>query len=180
MEKLSKKVRRKGYLKIIFAILVGLIVMYCLNCNEDIELAGKITCTILWSIVFVIYLISGIQNIKNCDKNIKEYIQKSDYSKQQLDTEFNNSKSFSNLYVGDTHVFAIGSDAPYIIPIRDIQRIYYKHLGANPAKGRKGYYYLYLKGEKINNNIKVYFIYKTDLKKAMDYLLKIKNKIKLE
>lgn len=180
MKELSKRVRRKGIIKIFFSLLVEILVIFGITNQSDIEGFSIIVCSILWSIVCIVYFIGGIRNIINSNKNIEEYIQKSNFSKQQLDTEFINSKKFSNLYVGTTHVFAISSDAPYIIPIKDIQTMFYKHLGSNPAKGRMGYYYLYLKGEKISDDIKIYYIFKEDVKDTMDYLLQINNNIVVE
>ena len=177
MEKLTGKMKSKGIFKIFFSVLAEMLLIFVVTNSSDVEEFGIIFCTILWSIVCIIYFISGIQNIKNSSKNIDEYIQKSNYTKQQLDAEFNNSKNFSNLYIGTTHVFVVSSNGPYVVPINDIQTMYYRHLGSNPAKGRPGYYYLYLKGENIGGDIKIYYISKKSVQEAMDYLMKVNDKI---
>ena len=180
MEKLIGKVRRKGILKIFFSVLAEILIIFVATNSSDIEEFGIIFCTVLWSIVCIIYFISGIQNIKNSSKNINEYIQKSNYTRQQLDSEFYNAKSFSNLYIGITHAFLLSSDGPHVVPINDIQTMYYRHLGYNPAKGRAGYYYLYLKGEKISDNIKIYYISEKSVQEVMDYLIQVNDKILVE
>ena len=180
MGKLTGKIRTKGILKIFFSVLAEILLIFVVTNSSDVEEFGIIFCTILWSIVCIIYFISGIRNIKNSSKNINEYIQKSNYTRQQLDAEFNNSKSFSNLYIGTTHVFVVSSDGPHVVPINDIQTMYYRHLGSNPAKGRPGYYYLYLKGENISGNIKIYYISKKSVQEAIEYLVQVNDKILVE
>lgn len=178
MKKLIKKLRNKGLLKIILSCLFEILVVYVILSTDDVETFGKIVCLVLWSIACLVYFISGIINIKNYKSNINKYINIPNY--EELNKEYNNSKKFSELYVGDNHVFVISSNDFYVLNIEDIESMYYLHLGYNYLKGRQGYYYLYLKGEKIKETIKIYFISKQNVKDAMDYLKSKNNNIIIE
>ena len=175
MKELIKKLRNKGLLKVVLSCLFEILVIYVILSSDDVELFGKIVCLVLWSIACLVYFFSGIINIKNYKNNINKYINLPNY--EELDKEYNNSKKFSGLYVGDNYVFVISSNDFYILNLEDIESMSYLHLGYNYLKARPGYYYLYLKGKKIKETIKIYFTSKHHVKIAMDYLKSKNNNI---
>lgn len=175
MKALIKKLRNKGLLKIVLSCLFEILVVYVILSTDDVEMFGKIVCLVLWSIVCLVYFISGLINIKNYKININNYTNIPNY--EELDKEYDNSKKFSDLYIGDKHVFVISSNDFYILKLDDIDSMHYLHLGYNYLKGRPGYYYLYLKGKDIEKNVKIYFISKQNVKDAMDYLKSKNNNI---
>ena len=175
MKELIKKLRNKGLLKVVLSCLFEILVVYVILSADDVESLGKTICLVLWSLACLIYFISGLINIKNYKININKYINLPNY--EELDKEYNNSKKFSSLYVGDNHVFVISSNDFYILKLEDIQSMFYLHLGYNYLKARPGYYYLYLKVKNIEKNIKIYFTSKPKIKEAMDYLKSKNNNI---
>ena len=178
MKALIKKLRNKGLLKIILSCLFEILVVYVILSTDDVEMFGKIVCLVLWSIACLVYFISGLINIKNYKININNYTNIPNY--EELDKEYNNSKKFSSLYIGDNHVFVISSNDFYILKLEDIESMLYLHLGYNYLKARPGYYYLYLKGKNIEKTVKIYFISKQSVKDAMDYLKSKNNNIIIE
>lgn len=178
MKALIKKLRNKGLLKIILSCVFEILVVYVILSADDVESFGKTVCLVLWSLACLIYFISGLINIKNYKININKYIKLPNY--KELESEYNNSKKFSGLYVGDNYVFVISSNDFYILKLEDIESMLYLHLGYNYLKARPGYYYLYLKGQNIEKTIKIYFISKQHVKDAMDYLKSKNNNIIIE
>ena len=175
MKDLIIKLRNKGLLKIVLSCLFEILVVYVILSADDVESFGKTVCLVLWSLACLIYFISGLINIKNYKININKYTNIPNY--EELESEYNKSKKFSSLYVGDSHVFVISSNDFYILKLDDIESMLYLHLGYNYLKARPGYYYLYLKGKKIEKNVKIYFTSKTKVKEAMDYLKSKNNNI---
>jgi len=175
MKDLIKKLRNKGLLKIILASLFEILIVCVILSTDDVELVGKIVCLVLWSILCLVYFVSGIINIKNYKINVYQYTNIPNY--KELDNEYNKSKKFSGLYVGDEHVFVISSNNFYVLNLKNIESMHYLHLGYNYLKGRPGYYYLYLKEDKKEETIKIYFVSKQNLKDAMDYLKSKNNNI---
>ena len=79
-------------------------------------------------------------------------------------------------------MFADASDGFYIIPYGKIEEVYVRHEGANPAKGRSGYYYLYIKCGEIggfDERIKVYYMIESDAYDALSCLERNLDKFKL-
>lgn len=177
MNKIIRKMYFRAFLKIIFSILAAALIIYMIIVEND-DIVVSIVVGGLWSIVVIVYFISGIIMLKNGTKQLSNYIKKTGYTKKELNDEYEKSKKFGSLYIGDKHTFLVSSNGFYIVPIDDIEKVDYLHLGENKLKGRPGYYYLYLKGEKIEDNIKIYFVSKSNLTEAMNYLVSKNNKIK--
>ena len=177
MNKIIGKMYLRALLKIVFSILLAVLVIYMLIIEND-DIVISIVVGGLWFIVVIIYFISGIIMFKNGTSQLNYYIEKTGYTKKELNDEYKKSKKFGSLYIGNNHTFLVSSTGFYIVPINDIETINYLHLGENKFKGRPGHYYLYIKGEKIEDNIKIYFASKSNLNEAMTYLISKNTNIK--
>ena len=61
-----------------------------------------------------------------------------------------------------------------IIPFEQIEKVFVRHEGANPAKGRSGYYYLYIGCGEIggwDGMIKIYFLSEESANEAKELLM---------
>lgn len=175
MKKLIEKSRNKGLLKIILSSLFEIFLIFMIYNVEEMSTFGSVVCFILWTIVALIYFIGGMNHIQNYKNNVNKYIKAPNY--EELEEECKKAKKISSLYIGDKHVFVFTTTGFYILNISDIETMYYLHLGANPVKARPGYYYLFLKGEKIKEKIKIYFVSKNKVIEVMNYLKNINNNI---
>ena len=59
-----------------------------------------------------------------------------------------------------------------VIPINSITNLEIAHLGANPAKFRNGYYYLYIYSNIFNEKINIYSIHDLNFKKVIEEIKK--------
>jgi len=94
----------------------------------------------------------------------------SSYNIERLDEEYDAAQPFGRIHVGNVHVFANASNQFYVLPLRDIERVWVENHGANPLKCRKGYYYLYIQA-KGDEKIKVYYALKNSAYAARDYII---------
>lgn len=171
MKKEIRKMYLWAVLKILFALgLTAVVVFVMIESGSDIGTAGVVVCSVLWGIVAIVYLYKGIRTVIRGAKQAKEYMQNSGYSEMQLEEEFARSSAFGRVHVGDTHVFVNGSDQFYIIPLVTINDVYVLNHGANRAKGREGYYYLYIKADGITRWVKAYYMSKKRANEAMEYI----------
>ena len=179
MKKIIKKMYFRASIKVIFSILITILVIY-ITMQENMNTFTMIVIITLWAIIALIYCANGIKTLTNGTKYIKEYIKNSNYTINELNNEFEECTKFGTIYIGSNHTFTISSNGIHIFLITDIEKISYEHLGQNLAKGRTGYYYLYIKGKNIEDNIKIYFASKNNLTKAINYLIDKNNKIEIK
>lgn len=162
MRKEIRKMYLYAVMKIVGSILGFALILYV--CISYDDLVAGITCGILFGIAALIYFLSGFFTIKNGERHIREYINRSDYSKSQLDRECDAAQSYGRAHVGNVHLFANASNGFYVIPFHEIEEVWVEHHGENPAKGRVGYYYLYVKTQ--NHRIKMYYVSRTGAEEA--------------
>lgn len=159
----------KAVLKIIIPIALMALIIYMFS-REDFETYIVVTVGGLWGIAALIYIVSGILTLKNGPKQAMKYIKNYPGGSDALDAEFEAAEKFGWLRIGHTHAFADASDGFYIIPFEKIENAHVRHEGANPAKGRSGYYYLYIECGEIgglDERIKVYYISESEAKDAL-------------
>lgn len=168
-----KKEIRKMYLwavaKVLLVILAAIVLIICFR-HEELEMAAIICLSLLWGIVFLTYLISGIRTIATGAGQAREYMANSPYNMERLDEEYERARDFGRIHVGDIHVFANASDQFYVLPLRDIERVWVENHGANPLKCRKGYYYLYIQTKDVEK-IKVYYAFENSAYAARDCII---------
>lgn len=170
MKREIRKMYLRAMAKILGSIIFGvLFVVMCVK-TEELETVAIVVCGVLWGIAILIYTLSGIITIKHGTAQVKEYLKTASYSERQLETEYDNSKVFGSLHIGDMHIFANASDGFYVIPLDKIEKVWKKHLGENTVKGRPGYYYLYIKAYDMKDYISVYYIKKQNVLEAMECL----------
>ena len=163
------KMKFKAVLKIVIPIALMALIIF-MFVKEDLETYIAVIVGGLWGIAALIYIISGILTLKNGPKQAMQYIKKYPGGDVALTEEFEVSEKFGWLNIGPKHVFADASDGFYIIPYEKIEDIYVRHEGANPAKGRSGYYYLYIKCGEIggfDERVKVYYMLKSEAQDAL-------------
>lgn len=172
MKQQIRKMYAMAIMKILFsmlwAILVAVVMIYSYN---DISTEGIVICSILWGIFALVYLISGILTIKNGAKQVNAYMATA-YPESLLEEEYSLSQSFGRIHIGTKHIFAYASNGFYVFPLQAIEQIRYQRHGYNPAKFRSGYYYLYIKFENREREIKVYFSNKKRINELTTYLAK--------
>lgn len=163
--------RFKAILKIIIPI--GLLAAFFPTLLEfdTVEMVG-ILCTM--GLLVPIYVISGILTLKNGGKQIKEYIQSYPGGEDALAQEYENGEKISGANIGQKHLFANASDGFFVVPFEKITKVFVRNEGANSAKGRPGYYYLYVECGKIGGSderIKIYYISQSSAYEARDLLM---------
>lgn len=181
MKKQFSKMRFKAILKIIIPILFIALLVFLIR-EEDLETIEIVVVCGLWGIAALIYIISGILTLKNGPKQAMKYIKNYPGGSDALDEEFDAAEKFGWLRVGHSHAFADASDGFYIIPFEKIKNAYVRNEGANPAKGRSGYYYLYIETDGIggwDEKIKVYYISRSEANDALSCLEGNLDKFKL-
>lgn len=148
----------KAILKIVIPI--GIAVVLIPELLKE-ELAAIITIFCTMGLAGLIYVISGILTLKNGAKQARKYIHSYPGGMNALNEEYENAEEFSDARIGQSHLFANASDGFYIVPFEKIEEVFVRHEGANPVKGRPGYYYLYIKMDGIggiDNMIKIYYL----------------------
>lgn len=148
----------KAVLKIIIPIGLAVAVMPTLL---EMELVAIIAICCTMGLAGLIYVISGILTIKNGAGQASRYIREYAGGRKSLDEEYEAAKEFGAVKIGKNHLFANASDGFYIVPLAKIEKVFVRHEGANPLKGRPGYYYLYIGCDGIgglDNMIKVYYV----------------------
>lgn len=164
-----RKMQVWGIVKILFALLLAAAVIIVLVVQKDeLETAAIVTVSICWGIVVVIYMIAGIMNIKNAGNQAKEYIRTYPYGEEALEGEFKMAANHGRLRLGGIHAFAVAADDFHIIPYVQMEDVYLKNHGRNPAKLRKGYYYLYIKIKGQDRPVKIYYMFERDGNLAYD------------
>ncbi len=161
----------KAILKIIIPIGIAIPVVPMLF-EDDLAVAIGMCCTM--GLLVPIYVISGILTLKNGAIEAREYIKKYPGGMDALDEEYISAEKYSTARIGQKHLFANASDGFYILPFEQIDKVFVRHEGANPAKGRSGYYYLYIGCGEIggwDGMIKVYFLDKSSANEAMELLI---------
>ncbi len=164
--------RFKAILKIVIPIGIAIAVLPMLIEEDDLAMTITICCTM--GLAGLIYVISGILTLKNGPKQASKYIRNYPGGSDALDEEFENAEKFSGARIGRKHLFVNASDGFYIIPFEEINKVFVRHEGANPAKGRTGYYYLYVACGEIggfDGMIKVYYLSKSEANEAMEVLM---------
>ena len=172
MRKQFLQMKIKAILKIIIpAALMALIVYMFIR--EDLETYIAVIVGGLWGIAALIYIVSGILTLKNGPKQAMKYIKNYPGGSEVLDQEFEAAEKFGWLKIGSLHIFADASDGFYIIPYEKVEDVYVRHEGYNPAKGRSGYYYLYIKCGEIggfDEKVKVYYMLEGEAYDALSCL----------
>lgn len=161
----------KAILKIVIPIGIAIPVVPMLF-EDDLVVAIVICCTM--GLLVPIYVISGILTLKNGPKQAMKYIRNYPGGSDRLDEEFENAEKYSTARIGQKHLFANASDGFYILPFEEIDKVFLRLEGANPAKGRSGYYYLYIGCGEIggwDGMIKVYFLDESSANEAMEVLM---------
>lgn len=172
MKKQFFKMRCKAVLKIVIPIALMALIVYMFS-TEDLETYVKVIVGGLWGVAALIYIVSGILTLKNGPKQAMKYIKNYPGGDKALTEEFDASEKFGWLNIGHKHVFADASDGFYIIPYEKVERVYVRHEGANPAKGRSGYYYLYIECGEIggaDEKVKVYYMLESEAYDALSCL----------
>jgi len=154
--------------KIVFALVLGVGVIWVLVASGDLDDVAIIVCSVLWSIAVLIYLWSGIYTLKNGKKQFIRYTEKTGYSIEQLDEEYQTSLDHDRLHIGKVHIFANASDGFFVIPFDDVEKIYVRHY--NTSSG--GYYYLYVCTKDIGQ-IKMYYMVGSHAQEALDALVAV-------
>ncbi len=160
----------KAILKIVIPIGIAVAVIPRLL-EEELVMTITICCTM--GLAGLIYVISGILTIKNGAGQASRYIREYAGGKESLEKEYKEAEEFGNVSIGKSHVFANASDGFYIVPFGQIENVFVRHEGDNPAKGRPGYYYLYIRSDGIGGRdsiIKVYYLSKTKAHKTENYI----------
>ncbi len=169
MRKQFFKMKFKAILKILIPIaFIALLVFMMIY--EELEGVEVIVMSCTWGLLCLIYIISGILTLKNGPKQATAYIRNYPAGGDALDEEYEAAQKFGWLRVGHSHAFADASDGFYIVPFEKIINAYVRNEGANPAKGRSGYYYLYMKCDGIggwDEKIKVYYISRSEAYDAL-------------
>lgn len=173
-QKLISKIYMRGWIKIIGSLLGEILILTIAIFYTNAELFSRIISGSLFSIVAIIYFIQGCHIITSGIKPLYKYIEISKISYDELEKEFLNSIKINNVYIGTTHIFSNNEIGIIILPINDIQNLTIKHYGENYAKGRIGYYYLYIKAKNIKEYTRIYSINKFNLEKIIQ-ILKNKN-----
>ena len=172
MRKQFAKMKFKAVLKIIIPIVLMAFIVFMML-REDFETVEIVVVCGLWGIAALIYIVSGILTLKNGPKQATKYIKNYPGGSEALDEEFEAAEKFGWLKIGSNHVFADASDGFYIIPYEKVENAYVRHEGANPVKGRSGYYYLYIECGEIggwDSMIKVYYISESEAHEALGCL----------
>ncbi len=172
MKKQFSKMRFKAILKIIIPLAVMALIVFMMQ-GENLETVEVVVVGGLWGVVALIYIISGILTLKNGPKQAMKYIKNYPGGREALDEEFEAAEKFGWLKIGPKHAFADASDGFYIIPFEKIKSAFVRHEGANLAKGRSGYYYLYMVCDGIggwDSMIKVYYISESEAHEALSCL----------
>ena len=167
MKKEILKMYLRAVGKVLFALVLGALLVFVMKNASDVEPVGIVVCSVLWGIVVLIYLISGLSTIIKGSGQARKYMANSHYNEMQLNEEYENGQKFGRIHVGRIHVFANASDQFYIIPLSDITKMRITHHGENRAKMRPGYYYLRLTANGIEKEIKVYYISREKAEEAM-------------
>ena len=154
-----KKEMRKTYLKavgkILFAITIVVQLIVVFATSDDLDTVSIVVCSVLWGICVLVYFLVGIGTLKSGTKQAKEYIAGYSYGEAKLEEEYQRSKKFGGLHVGELHIFANATNGFYIIPIKNIESLGKRHhysydiFASKSMKRFKGYFYLYIK-EKAN------------------------------
>lgn len=160
MNKLKNQAMIKAILKIILSIFYEiLLIIVFKTLYEKGQTFPAIICLILFSIVCLMYFVLGLNVLLNCNYLLKDYLKKnSNITMQQLDDEFKSAQKIGNIYIGNQHMFSNDSLGIMVIPINSITKLEIAHLGANPAKMRNGYYYLYVSSNISETKRKIYAV----------------------
>ncbi len=172
MKKQFAKMKFKAVMKIIIPIALMALIVYMFS-TADLETYIAVIVGGLWGIAALIYIISGILTLKNGPKQAMKYIKNYPGGDIALTEEFDASEKFGWLNIGPKHVFADASDGFYIIPYEKVENVYVRHEGYNPAKGRSGYYYLYIECGEIggfDEKVKVYYMIESQAQDALSCL----------
>lgn len=176
--KLDNQVKGKAVLKIVISILAEiLLIIVTKSVYEEGETVGAIVCLILWSIVCLVYFISGIRTLSDDNNLLKEYVKTSNISIEELENEFKTAKKIGSVYIGKKHVFSNDSLGVVVVPINSITKLEIVHLGANPVKRRKGYYYLYIYSNISDKKRKIYSVTDVNLKKVVEEISSLNTSI---
>ena len=179
MRKQFFKMKFKAILKIVIPI-AFLALLVFMMIYEELETVEVVVMSCTWGLLCLIYIISGILTLKNGPKQATVYIRNYPGGGDALDEEFEAAQKFGCLRIGHSHAFADASDGFYIVPFEKIKNAYVRNEGANPAKGRSGYYYLYIECDGIggwDEKIKVYYISRSE---SYDALSCLEGKCKFE
>ena len=121
-----------------------LLIKVSISFYDEGETFAAVFCCILWSIVCFVYLISGLKTLFNDNNLLKEYVNSSNITMKELEDEYKTAKKIGSIYIGKRHIFSNDSLGVVVVPINSITKLEIVNLGANPAKLRNGYYYLYI------------------------------------
>ena len=167
MKKEIGKMYLRAVGKVVFAIVLGILVVVVMKNASDVEPVGIVVCSVLWGVAVLVYLISGLKTIFTGSRQTKEYMANSHYNEMQLNEEYENGQNFGRIHIGRIHIFANASDRFYIIPLTHIRQVRITRHGGRGI-GRVGYYYLRLKAEGYEKEIKVYYMSKKKPKEVLE------------
>lgn len=167
MKKEIGKMYLRAVGKVLFALVLGALLFFVMKNASDVEPVGIVVCSVLWGFAVLVYLISGLKTIIKGAGQVKEYMANSHYTEMQLDEEYEGAQKFGRIHIGRIHVFANASDQFHIIPLIDIRQVRITRHGGRGI-GRVGYYYLRLKTEGREKEIKVYYMSKKKPKEVLE------------
>lgn len=169
MKKEIGKMYLRAVGKVLFALVLGALLFFVMKNASDVEPVGIVVCSVLWGFAVLVYLISGLKTIIKGAGQVKEYMTNSHYTEMQLDEEYGRAQKFGRIHIGRIHVFANASDQFYIIPLTNIRQVRITRHGGRGI-GRVGYYYLRLKAEGREKEIKVYYMSKKKPKEVLEVI----------
>lgn len=174
MDELKGKSKSRAILKIVISALVEVLLVYMsFSIYEDGEEFAAIFCFILWSIVCLIYFISGFKALFDDNKLLKEYLNSSNITIEELEEELKIANKIGNVFIGNKHIFSSDYLGVVVIPIESITKLEIVHLGANAIKRRRGYYYLYIYSNVYEQKRKIYSITDNSFKKVVEEIKKV-------
>lgn len=178
MDKIKYQTKIKAILKVMLSIFAELLLIIVIkSLYEEGETFAAIICLILFSIVCVIYFVSGLATLLNNNYLLKEYMKKNNITMQQLEIEYESAKKIGSVYIGDQHIFSNDNLGIMVVPISSITKLEIVHLGANPVKMRAGYYYLYVYSNISDKKRKIYAVTDINLKKVVKEISKLNTNI---
>ena len=125
----------------------------------------------------LVYFLSGLGILLDDNNLLKEYIKNSNITMKELESEYKVAKKIGSIYIGNKHIFSNDSLGVVVVPIKSITKLEIVHLGANPIKMRKGYYYLYIYSNISDKKRKIYSVTDFNLKQAVEEINKLNQNI---
>jgi len=149
--------------KIVFSLVLAVVAYGVIFCSDtEIEVFGKIVCSLCWGIACGVYFISGVSTIINGTRQVKTYMENTTYNECRLDEEYKNAGNYGRIRVGERHVFANASNGFFVIPYADIETAF--------TRSHK-YAYAYIKAKCLPKRIKMYYLNRRKAGEAVQSIL---------